>query len=444
MPRTFTRPSTQIRNSDLYDDTLDRSLAEIGAVTIEDDLNYLRSQFKYITGNTAWYQDLTDDFDLTDIHDKRFMYWVQKTDDIAIPNGQNHIALSGLTKPSSNIAVGTTTLGAVVAQLAGAIGSNDTTAAANNGNVLKIRDAATNDPINTGGNQIYGLLQVGSAATDGNAFADAGNDQGQISFVYLNPATEAWTAVPVADIEDKTIEYAYKVRTDFYNLPENAFDPSTTFVDIDFDLQDAYDNDADGQFSLSASKNWTANLNGGAADWKVVDGAITYIGTDNANSALFTDVDMWLTGQAETRWYNADSSHYAGFKAATDLAGDQIWILPVGDGASGQIIYTDGSRNLGFKNPGEEVKKAWRIISGSSISADTPIDISTFTNPDSMVFGTDAATWQRNYDVYVNGVLQLGAQSGATNYDVYWISNTAIAFEYDIKNDDIVQIVQRK
>jgi hypothetical protein len=61
-----------------------------------------------------------------------------------------------------------------------------------------------------------------------------------------------------------------------------------------------------------------------------------------------------------------------------------------------------------------------------------------------MVFGTDAATWQKDYDVYVNGVLQLSAQSGATDYDVYWVSNTTIAFEYNIKNNDVVQIVQRK
>jgi hypothetical protein len=444
MARTFIRQDTQIRNSDLYDDTLDRSLAETNATTIEDDLNYLRSQFKYITGKTAWYQDLSDDFDLTDIHDKRFTYWVQKTDDVAVPNGQNYVTLSGSTKPSSNIAIGATSLGAVVAQLAGAIGANDTTAAANNGNVLEIRDAATNDPIYTSGNQVYGLLQVGSAATDGNAFADAGNDQGQISFVYLNPATEAWTAVPVADIEDKTIEYAYKVRTDFYNLPENAFDPSVSFVDTDLDLQDVYDNDADGQFDLTTGKNWTANLNSGAADWEVIDGAVTYIGTDNANSALFTDVDLWLKGQAEARWYDSDSSNYVGFEAAADLAGDQIWVLPVADGTDGQVIYTDGSGNLGFKDAGGEVKKAWRIIDAANIAANTPIDISTFTNPDSMVFGTDAATWQKDYDVYVNGVLQLSAQSGASDYDVYWVSNTTIAFEYVIKKNDVVQIVQRK
>jgi len=444
MPRTFIRQDTQIRNSDLYDDSL--TVANyLTATNIEEDLNYVRSQLHHFLGQSAWYGTIPDNFDLTNIHDKRFTYWVQKTDDVAVPNGQNYVALSGSTKPSNNIAYGASTLGAITAQLAGAIGSNDTTTGANNGGIVELRDAATNDPIYTSGQPVYGILQVGSAATDGNAFGDSGNDQGQLSFVYLNPSTEAWTAVPVADIEDKTVEYAYKVRTDFYNLPENAFDPSVTFVEpsSDIDLQDVYDNDADGQFDLSAGKNYTANLNGNA-DFEVVDGATEYLVASQTDTALKSAVNNWLLATSEQRFYDANSSNYVGFEAASDLSGDQIWVLPVADGTDGQIIYTDGSGNLAWKDAGGENKKAWYLNSGN-IAADTPIDISSFTgNPDSMVFGTSASDWQKNYDVYVNGVLQLSGTSAATNYDVYWLSNTTIAFEYNVKNNDVVTIIQRQ
>jgi len=68
MARTFIRQDTQIRNSDVYDDTLAPSLAayETNPVEIETDLNNLRSQIQNIlnrngasfpTGN--WYSDMT-------------------------------------------------------------------------------------------------------------------------------------------------------------------------------------------------------------------------------------------------------------------------------------------------------------------------------------------------------------------------------------------------
>jgi hypothetical protein len=145
MARTFIRQDTQIRNSDIYDDTLTMSDAESSATHIEDDLNYMRTQLKVLGGQTNWFDALSDDFNLTEIHDKRFLYWIQKTDDVAIPAAQNYVLLAGATKPTDNIAYGSDSLGAVTSQLAGAIGSNDLTTAANNGNLLQIRDADTND-----------------------------------------------------------------------------------------------------------------------------------------------------------------------------------------------------------------------------------------------------------------------------------------------------------
>lgn len=49
-------PSTQIKKSDSYNDslTVDGTL-ESNAVTIEDDLNAIRSAIKKLTGETNWY-----------------------------------------------------------------------------------------------------------------------------------------------------------------------------------------------------------------------------------------------------------------------------------------------------------------------------------------------------------------------------------------------------
>lgn len=68
MARTFIRQDTQIRKSDLYNDTITPSLAnyETGTVNIEDDLNSLRSQVQNILNRNGasfptgdWYSDMT-------------------------------------------------------------------------------------------------------------------------------------------------------------------------------------------------------------------------------------------------------------------------------------------------------------------------------------------------------------------------------------------------
>ncbi len=444
MARTFIRQDTQIRNSDVYDDTLTMSGAETSSEHIEDDLNYIRTQLKTVNGQTNWFDAPPNGFNLTEINDKRFLYWVQKTDDVSVPNSQNYVLLSGGTEPSDNIAYGSSAVGAVCAQLAGLVGSHALNTASDLGNLLEIRNAATNDILYTGEHQIYGLLQVGNLATDGNTFSSSGNDQGQISFVYFDPSTETLTAAPVADIEDKTIEYAYKTRSDFYNLPENAFDPSVTFTDsvssTTIDLQDVYDNDADGQFDLTSSKDWTLNIDGNA-NAKVVNGATEFWKADLATTALFFGTPTEHRGGQEIRFRDVGDSNYVGFKAPA-LTANQIWTLPDSDGSTGQVLYTNGSGVLNWKD-NEESKKAWYVLV-SALSANTPINISVFTNPDGLDFGTVASLWEKDYDVYINGIAQLNGQSAAVNNDVYYISSATMAFEYDLKIGDIIQIIQRK
>lgn len=328
MVRTFIRQFTQIRKSDTYLDNLTMSGAESVSENLEDDLNFIRTQLKILNGQTKWYDPPTNNFNLSAIHDKALWYVVQKYDDVTVPTSQNYIVLSDSEKPDYNIAIAASSLGTIVVRLPGSVGSHSILTATNNGNVSYIRDAVTNQIITTSsGYQIYGLIQVGNLATDGNAFSNSGNDRGQISFVYLNPITEVFVAVDVADIENRVIEYAYKRRVTFYELPENAYDI----------------------------------------------------------------------------------------------------VFPI-YGSSG------GSSTL---------KKATRVVTGT-ISADTPIDLSTFTNPDSMVFGFDGSGWVKNYEVYLNGMVLLSGDTSSSNNDVYYVSNTQLAFEFDLENNDIIQIVQRK
>jgi len=139
------------------------------------------------------------------------------------------VALTGAYKPDKVIAIANTQRGGVVKQLAGAIGTADL--AENSGsnplrpkNFVNIFDGDTGDPIqDADGRRIYALLQVGSAATDSNAFADAGNDQGQLTFVV---ATDTYDDLEIADganIGGVNFAYSFTNRNDLQASPEESF-----------------------------------------------------------------------------------------------------------------------------------------------------------------------------------------------------------------------------
>ncbi len=326
MPHTLLRQFSQIRNSDIYDDLLDVLDAETSAENIEEDFNYIRSQLKVITGVDNWYEPPKDNFNLSAIHDKKLTYWVKNGGLTHIPSGQNFVVLSGSSKPSDIISFQSGTVGAVVSTLPGTVGTHSLSVDGNRQNLLEVFDYSTGKTIqNELGLKIYALLQVGSDATNGSAFSDTGNNRGQLSFVYIEPSTDVITAVNIPSIENYNILYYYRNRTDFYNLPENAFN------------------------------------------------------------------------------------------------------IPFANEPSSGFVS----------------KRATRIIA-SPINANTPINISTFVNPDLMSFGSSGLSWVKNYDVYLNGILVLNGETSSINNDVYYIDASNIAFEYNLEINDIVQIIQRE
>lgn len=329
MARTFSRQSTEIKNSDAYSSALTLSQAETNSLSLEDDLNFLRTKLKDITGLTNWYDATPNSFTLEAMRIKRFTHWVQKFDAVTVPAGQNFAELSTTGKPGDVIAIGASSLGAIVAQLAALeFGTHSLTTANTSKNLCEVRDSATNDVMHVGAFQIYALLQVGDAATDGNAFADTGNDQAQLSFVYYN-ASDVLTAVPVADMENKVIEFAYRKRVTFEGLAEHAFDPSINFAE-----------------SVATME------------------------------------------------------------------------LPVTAKAS--------------------------YFTTANIPSGTVLDLAAFINPDNMAFGVVAATWVRNYDVYITGMLMESGVDVAAECDVYYASNTTFTLKRAVKINTVIQVIQRK
>jgi len=102
MGRTFIRQATQIRNSDVYDDTLAAgSTLESAPADIEDDLNGTRSQVNRLIkadGSGNWYDDIATvngkkravtelNTDLDDIEEKRLLFRAAVMTDVTVPTG---------------------------------------------------------------------------------------------------------------------------------------------------------------------------------------------------------------------------------------------------------------------------------------------------------------------------------------------------------------------
>lgn len=250
MSRTLLNPSIQITNSTAYSSTATAgSTLQTGALTIEDDLNAIRAQLSRVNDPTMagnWYDDVYATADgkkrglrqlndgLAAIEDKSVLDSVSVTTAITVPQGQNYVILSvaGSETPTQAAAVAAGSLGAVVAlsaysgaafaanELAQLTGSD----AESPKNRAVVVDATTKNVIETGDNDIFGLLQLESTTGDGATFNDTtGGARLKLSFVYFDAASNSMVPCPAADIAGKQVRYTYNTRYSFANLPEDAF-----------------------------------------------------------------------------------------------------------------------------------------------------------------------------------------------------------------------------
>jgi hypothetical protein len=293
----------QQHSPDVFDDTKSAAsiaLAETASVDYADFQEYVLSQLKRIIhGDDAgnWHDDIATVFTTphslkalgqhTTLDDKQIVLWKMLLQDITVTAAQNFEELDQAGEfPSEVIAILAATNGAVSAQLAGAVGSHSLTEIAGQNalkpkNLVAIFDASSGDPIMSDNRRIWGLLQVGAAATDGNAFAATGNDAAQISFVRQNATFDDLEACPVADIAGKSINYSYTVRNDMASFAEDAWRGDLSEADQIAGgfggLDAAYDGGefmevdaSDVDIRLADTKSWVVRKgSGGAILWQV-------------------------------------------------------------------------------------------------------------------------------------------------------------------------------
>lgn len=477
MARTFIRQDTQIRNSDLYDDTLAAGLTlETGQTQIEGDLNALRSQVKRLIWDDAagnWYDDIPTingkkravrdlNFDLDDLEEHKVLCRSTLLTDISVSVGQNWeiLSVAALEAPTENAAVALTQVGAVVAyslfsgagfnvhELVEIVGP----VATRPKNLLIIRSAADGSVVQSSNRDVFGLLQYESTGVDGAAFNDtsAGN-RVKISFVRLNAALDDLEACPVADIAGLNINYAYVERHTFDTLPEDCFLGDGSFIDVsgltDITLDRAIDN------QVGAATQTAKNI-----EWRIDDG-FRLAFQDSAGS-----VDIWAIKPAvagdEVEFNGAvfdinntdDADFLSGAKF--DTGGTRIDV-----GVTPGVIETTGANDLRILGSAElylddgNQPGSWAQTAGVKLS-DTAAEWSDYET----VFGGEVSLLRaivmastssaRSAKVYANVTLTTGADTdvggvgGGANLDVQLPDQSTGSFltDYDVfLNGDLLR-----
>jgi hypothetical protein len=518
MSRTFVRQDTQIRNSDLYDDTVAAgSTLESAPTNIEEDLNALRSQMKraiWDDGAGNWYDDIPTinakkrairdlNFDLDDIEEKRFLFRAQVMTDVTVANGQNYQVLSAAGSETPTVAAavnGGTAQGAVVATLAGDVGSHALTEVAGPDaispkNLVLIRDAVTGDPISSSNREIYGLLQAESGTADGEAFNDT-TKQVQISFVRINATGDDLEAVPVIDIQDKVINYAYVRRVSLDNIPEYAFltgvfldqVPTSTSVTLD----NAIDNQVGPATQTDRNIDWritdTFTLkfqdSGGARDLLAIlpnaAGDEIEINTDDLDINNVNRADFLNGARFDSGGTGIDVGDVAGVISSTaglslvsnganDLnltAGQEITFVDTNKGGStfagalklsdtatewsnyetlyGEVSLLNAIYQAGFKE--NRHKTVAVVTSNTAANADVG-GVGGGTNLDAQLGNYSGVAFLTDVDIFLNGVLLRNGADASANHDVYpgtSPANGQLRFEFAVKaggNPDVITMI---
>jgi hypothetical protein len=295
MARTFIRQDTQIRNSDVYDDTLTPGATLETQTQIEGDLNAIRSMLSELGdaqgGN--WYDAITAPVtfesgtargvqtvnqDLHDLERKRVLVTSANLSDVTVGAGNNFVilALSELP-PNTTAAVGSvTTLGTVAAAHGGTFGTHSVaevsgSTAISPKNLCVVVDGDTRDPILSGGRQVYALFQTENA-TDGHTMTGTTPNRAQLSFVRINSDGDDLEAVPVSDIENREVNYSSVTRKALEDLTEQDFLRGAE-VDVPSGAtvtrQVAYDNQ--GTTPVDLTNNATLDLEGAGLVWAIRD-----------------------------------------------------------------------------------------------------------------------------------------------------------------------------
>ena len=448
MARTFVRQATQIRKSDTYDDTIVPTEAayETNPVSIEDDLNSVRSQIQnminrngssFPTGN--WWGDLSVpgafengkkrginelNTNLHDLERKRVLVSSANLTDVTIGSGNNYVILASGALPTNTVAaIGSTTQTGSIGAYNSSFGSHSlvevtgSTAIAPK-NLCEIVSGSSRDQIFSDNRVVYALFQTESN-TVGSTLGVTTPNRAQLSFVRINATGDDLEAVPFADIEGRVINYASVERKALYDLNEQDFLRGAILDNAGSSTQTrqiGYDNQ--GATPVELTSNATLDLGTGLI-WAVRDLANAQLFGITEGSAGGTSA-VTIAAATDTFTSNAvDNNFYNG--TSVDTNGTQIDI-----GITGGTIETTGTDALHLVAGGATLSFDDSNRAGSSFSAAIALSATT-------------TEWD-NFETNFGEVSLINAINQAYNADrrskVYSVVNTSIPADTNVSLSD--------
>lgn len=445
MGRTFVRQATQIRKSDSYDDTIvpSQSNYETNTVSIEDDLNSLRSQIQNIlnrNGSTFptgdWWGSISSPVtfengksrgvneinqQLHDLERKRVLVSSTNLSDVTVGTGNNFVILGFGELPTKTVtAIGTasTITGSVAAYVQGTFGawSADYVTGSTNiapKNLCEIVSGSSRDQILSDNRVVYALFQSESN-TDGSTMSTSTPNRVQLSFVRINSTGDDLESVPSADIEGKVINYASIERKALEDLNEQDFlrgaildNAGTTTLN----RQNAYDNQGilpvelatNASLDIGSGFYWQLRDKDNNSVFRVTDGA----GLGNTTVTIDNDADYFDVNAVDVDFLQG---------AKFDTGGQRIDI-----GMTAGVIESTSTNDLRVLGAGElylddgnQAGSTWAQTNGIKLS-DTTLEWSEFES----AFGSEMSL--------LKAVYQSKRRS-----KVYAIVNTTVAPDTDV------------
>jgi hypothetical protein len=405
---------------------------------------------------------------------------------------------TGELPSNTTAAVGiVTTLGTVVITHTGTFGEHSLDEIAgpndlNPKNLITIFDGATRDIIDSGGNQIWGLLQGESGLADGGTITDTTATRVQISFVKVSPTGDDLIIVPAVDIGGQTINYCYRERIRLEDLNEGDF-LKGAIVDTPgaataVDRQAVYDNQGvtpvelttNADLDLATGVEWTIRDLTNADLFRIIEGSGGGVSEINIHSG----VDLYDNDAIDVDFASGVSANSGGTRPIDVGVNDGIVESTAGDlgvVAAAELLLDDVNQNgstwaqtTGIKlsdttqewddfevqygevsllnaivqasNQGGIVKTCANVT--STTVADTDVS-SSDGNLDAALGDLSNGSFVNDHDIFLNGALLRSGVDASANNDVYPgtdLDNTAdgqLKFEFPVKINDVLCVINR-
>lgn len=135
-----------------------------------------------------------------------------------------------------------------------------------------------------------------------------------------------------------------------------------------------------------------------------------------------------------------NGTNYIGLKAPEATTADCMFVLPDGDGSSGQYIKTDGSKNLSFGT----ITTNWEKVSAATISSSATVDFTGLTSGYNYTFKLqNVVPATDNTQLWIRTSTDGSSyDSGAGTYSWGYAGQTTISDENDSQSDTKIQMFE--